>query len=71
MADARAETDDALLPILAARQGAVQDVADRAFPDLEKFSTSVTDDEGWFAGTLFGDRADVGIGAVLDERAAS
>lgn len=71
VADAEAETGRSLVPVLASRAGAAHDAARDAFPELGAFAPAATDGEGWFAGTLFGDRADLGVGAPLDERAAS
>ena len=70
VADAQSGSDDALLPILAARDDEVDDAADRAFPDIDQFSPSANDGEGWYAGTLFGDQADMSLGEKLDERVA-
>jgi hypothetical protein len=74
VAVAAADAEDAtrsLLPVLAARDEAVVDAVREAFPHLVPSRASVTDREGWLAGRLFGDRADVGRGPALDEQAAS
>lgn len=62
---ASAEAGTALVPILAARDEAAKAAADAAFPDMKSFAPTANDGEGWFAGTLFGDRADLGIDPVL------
>lgn len=71
VAEAEAETGRSLVPVLASRADAAHDAAVRAFPELGKFSPAATDREGWYAGTLFGDQADLGVGAPVTERAAS
>lgn len=71
LTEARADAGDAMLPVLAASDDAVRDATERAFGELGTFSPSASDDEGWFAGTLFGDQADLGIGDTLEQRAAS
>jgi hypothetical protein len=71
VADAEAETGRSLVPVLASRATAAEDAAVRSFPQLSAFAPSATDGEGWHAGTLFGDRADLGVGASVSERAAS
>lgn len=60
-----------VLPVLAARDEAVADAVREAFPHLVPSRASITDREGWLAGRLFGDRADVGRGPALDQQAAS
>jgi len=67
---ADAETSVALVPILAERDAAAKRAASAAFPEAGLVSPSASDGEGWYAGTLFGDRADLGIGAIESERAA-
>jgi Protein of unknown function (DUF2786) len=71
VADAEAATGRSLVPVLASRATAAEEAAVRSFPQLSAVSPSVTDGEGWHAGTLFGDRADLGVGAPVSERAAS
>lgn len=63
------ETGTALVPILAARDEAASAAAEEAFPDLGSFAPTATDGEGWFAGTLFGDQADLAVGAELTSEA--
>ena len=70
VADAEAETGRSLVPVLASRAAAAQDAAADAFPEVTGFAASATDGEGWFAGTMFGDRADLGVGAPVNERAS-
>jgi hypothetical protein len=67
---ADAETPLALVPILAERDAAAKQAASAAFPEAGQFSPAATDGEGWYAGTLFGDLADLGIDAIESERAA-
>ncbi|WP_249019053.1 DUF2786 domain-containing protein [Conexibacter sp. S30A1] len=67
---ADAETALALVPILAERDAAAKQAASAAFPEAGQFSPAATDGEGWYAGTLFGDLADLGIDAIESERAA-
>jgi hypothetical protein len=61
----------ALVPILADRDDAARAAAAEAFPHSGTYRPSATDREGWFAGTAFGDLADVGRGDALDRRTAS
>lgn len=71
VADAEAATGRSLVPVLASRATAAEEAAVRSFPQLSAVAPSVTDGEGWHAGTLFGDRADLGVGAPVSERTAS
>jgi Protein of unknown function (DUF2786) len=64
------ESGTALVPILASRDEAVQAAAEAAFPQAGAFSPAASDGEGWYAGTLFGDRADLALGAELTRRSA-
>jgi Protein of unknown function (DUF2786) len=59
-----------LVPILAARDEAVDDAFDAAFPDTESFSPSVSDREGVLAGRFYADLADLSAGPTLGERSA-
>ena len=65
-----AETGSALVPILAARAGAASAAAEAAFPDTRRFRPSVTDGEGWHAGTRFADQADLSTDPELTRRTA-
>ncbi len=67
---ADAETSVALVPVLAERDAAAKRAASAAFPGAGPLSPAATDGEGWYAGTLFGDLADLGIGSIESERAA-
>jgi hypothetical protein len=67
---ADAETSVALVPILAERDAAAKRAASAAFPEAGLVSPAATDGEGWYAGTLFGDLADLGIGSIESKRAA-
>lgn len=62
---ARAETRAALVPVLAARDERTQVAVAETFPELATFAPSVTDREGWYAGTAFADQADLGRGPTL------
>jgi hypothetical protein len=64
------ETGTALVPILAARDTAASAAAAAAFPEMTSFAPSATDGEGWYAGTLFGDQADLALGPELVRRSA-
>ena len=64
------ETGTALVPVLASRDEAVRAAADAAFPEAGAFSPAASDGEGWYAGTLFGDRADLALGPELAQRSA-
>ncbi|MGH8909358.1 MAG: DUF2786 domain-containing protein [Egibacteraceae bacterium] len=68
--EAQAETSMALVPVLAARDAAARSAAAAVFPKTTTFSPNATDGEGWFAGTLFGDRADLSVGPKLAKRSA-
>ena len=71
VADAEMDSAESLLPILAARDDEVRGHAERLFPDATSFRPSASDREGWYAGRLFADHADVAVGDPLAERAAS
>jgi hypothetical protein len=70
VATADAETAVALVPVLADRDAAARRAAEDAFPEANLVPASATDGEGWYAGTLFGDLADLGVGALEGEHAA-
>jgi hypothetical protein len=36
-----------------------------AFPEADAFSPAASDGEGWYAGTLFGDQANLALGPEL------
>lgn len=61
---AGAEVGTALVPLLAERDARTGEAVEEAFPTVATFSPSATDREGWYAGTAFGDRADLGTGGV-------
>lgn len=75
VADATLDADDrrsSLLPVLASRDAAVDSAVAEAFPDMTSFAPPrFGDREGWVAGTLFGDAADLGVGDLLEQRSAS
>jgi hypothetical protein len=64
------ETGTALVPVLASRDEAVRTAAEAAFPEAGAFSPAASDGEGWYAGTLFGDQADLAPGPELAQRSA-
>jgi hypothetical protein len=67
---ASAETGGAVVPILARRDDEAAAAAAAAFPGAGSLMPSVSDDEGWFAGTMFGDRADISVRDELTPRSA-
>lgn len=75
VADATLDADDrrsSLLPVLASREAAVDSAVAEAFPDMTSFAPPrFGDREGWVAGTLFGEAADLGVGDLLERRSAS
>ena len=68
--DANAGTGTELVPLLRARSDAANAAAREAFPEMSSFAPSATDGEGWHAGRLFGDRADLLSAPRLDRRTA-
>ncbi len=68
--EAQVETGTALVPVLAARDAAARAAAQAAFPEMTFTSPSITDREGWVAGTVFGDTADLSVATKLAERSA-
>ncbi|MDZ7674588.1 MAG: DUF2786 domain-containing protein [Acidimicrobiales bacterium] len=70
VAEAEAETGRSLVPVLADRADESRAAAEEAFPEVRTFHRQVTDREGWIAGRVFGDQADIGSGASLGERAS-
>jgi hypothetical protein len=60
----------ALVPILARDDAAVRQVASDTFPETGQISPSASDGAGWYAGTRFGDLADLGVGSIESARAA-
>ncbi|MFZ6004431.1 MAG: DUF2786 domain-containing protein [Actinomycetota bacterium] len=63
------ESGMALEPMLAARDEAAAAAAEEAFPQAGSFAPRASDREGWLAGTVFGDQADLSIGPELTPRA--
>ncbi|MGH9099855.1 MAG: DUF2786 domain-containing protein [Acidimicrobiales bacterium] len=55
--EAAREHGQSLLPVLAARDDSAQETIDELFPDTVKRGSSVTDHEGWVAGTVAADMA--------------
>lgn len=60
------DTRTALVPLLAASDAAAERAAATAFPEMGSFSPTATDGEGWQAGTLFGDVAEIGAGGAIE-----
>ena len=56
----RASTGAELVPLFARRDAEVEAAVRAAFPNTRSLSVSVSDADGWHAGTAFGDRADLG-----------
>ena len=56
---AAAETSVALVPLLAARAEASEALARETFPRVRPLRASVSDAEGWHAGSAFADQADL------------
>jgi hypothetical protein len=54
-----------LVPLLRARHDAVDALARETFPEMSSFAPSASDGEGWHAGRLFGDVADLRIAPEL------
>jgi hypothetical protein len=59
-----------LLPVLARRDRAVDEVVNIAFPTLVSRSTRVTNAAGWHAGSTAADLADLSVGGKLTKRSA-
>lgn len=71
VAEAEAETGTALVPLLADRAEAARRAAQETFGSVRSYRPSVSDREGWHAGRIFGDRADISTGPSVSDRAAS
>jgi hypothetical protein len=56
-----ADTGRELMPILAARAHAAEALARASYPFTRPIRASVTDPEGWHAGSIFADQADLSI----------
>lgn len=67
---ARAEVGAELVPVLADRDGAARAAADAAFPETRRLAPLATDGEGWYAGRVFADEADLASGPRLTRRSA-
>jgi hypothetical protein len=64
--DMSASTGTDLVPLLRARGDAADAAARDAFPQMRGFVPSASDGEGWHAGRLFGDLADLVVTPELD-----
>jgi hypothetical protein len=60
------QTGTALVPLLSARDDAVDAATEAAFTDLGSYSPRASDGEGWIAGRIFGDRADLSLGPPIE-----
>jgi len=67
--DVSISTGTELVPLLRARSDATDAAAREAFPEMSSFAPSASDGEGWYAGRLFGDLADLPIASQLDRSA--
>jgi hypothetical protein len=62
---AAAETSVALVPMLAARAEAAEALAVQNFPLLRPLRATVSDAEGWHAGSAFADQADLAVNSKI------
>jgi hypothetical protein len=67
--DVHASSGTELVPLLEAQSAAVDAAARAAFPETTSFAPSATDGEGWHAGRLFADVADLVVSPRLDRTA--
>lgn len=67
-AEAEAVAGTALIPVLEARTEAVDDVLEDLFPRLRTVETRVSNAQGWRAGRLAADHADLGAGRTEVDR---
>jgi hypothetical protein len=58
---AAGETGVALVPMLAARAVAAEALANQSFPSARPLRATVSDAEGWNAGSVFADHADLSV----------
>ena len=58
--EATAEYGDALLPVLVSREAAVREIVEEAYPEVRRIGSASTNIEGWVAGRLAADRANLG-----------
>jgi len=65
VAAASAETGTALVPVLTERRDATEAAVTQTFPRLGTFRQSVSDGEGWRAGTAFADQANLRVSPRL------
>ncbi len=61
----------ALLPVLAARDEAVDEATDRAYPTTEMYSVGASNGAGWIAGTTAADQAQLNASPEVESRRAS
>ena len=70
VAQAQAQVGVALVPVLGDRAEAARRAADAAFPSVGRLRTSVSDGEGWYAGRVFADQAELGRGQAVTRKSA-
>jgi hypothetical protein len=61
-AQAEADVGGALVPVLTARAEAVDEATDALFPDLRTVQTRISNAQGWHAGRLAAEHADLRAG---------
>ncbi len=61
VSDARVEVGTDLVPALADREARARAAAEAAFPETRRFAPVVTDGDGWHAGRVFADLADLSV----------
>jgi hypothetical protein len=68
IADEVASRESDLLPAIVRREQRVEDAVARAFPQAERRSISFSNAQGWRAGTIAADSADLSVGPRLTSR---
>jgi Protein of unknown function (DUF2786) len=66
---AAAETGVALVPMFAARGAAAEALAAESFPHSRPLRATVSDAEGWHAGSVFADQADLAMNSKIERGA--
>ncbi len=66
VAEAAVEYGSALLPVLASRLDAVEELCDEVYPELTRQSLSANDPAGWSAGAIAADQASLAVGAEVE-----
>ena len=67
---AAADAGTSLVPLLTAQTEAIAAAANAEFPNVKGFRPAATDGEGWYAGRVFGDCADLSTKRKLTLRTA-